>query len=98
MQVKFEPAAEADLAEAREWYGRQRPGLDVALMRRVEEALQRIVSAPHSYPLAYGRFRRTVVRQFPLAIFYQSTADEIRVFAVYHSRRDRSKLRSRFRL
>jgi plasmid stabilization system protein ParE len=97
MQVKFEPAAEADLAEAREWYGSQRAGLDVALMRRVEETLQRIVSAPHSYPLGYRQFRRAVPRQFPLAIFYQSTKDEVRVFAVYHSRRDHRKLKSRFR-
>lgn len=95
MQVKFDPAAEADLAEAREWYGRQRPGLDVALMRRVDEALQRIVAAPYSYPLSYRQFRRAVLRQFPLAIFYEPIIDEIRVFAIYHSRRDRRKLKSR---
>ena len=97
MQVKFEPDAEIDLAEARVWYGRQRLGLDVELMLRVDEAVQRIANAPYSYPVAYRQLRRAMVRQFPLAIFYDPGADEIRVFAVYHARRDRRKLKSRFR-
>ena len=97
MQVKFEPDAEIDLAEARVWYGRQRPGLDVDLMLRVDEALHRIVNAPFSYPLSYRQLRRAMVRQFPLAIFYEPGVDEIRVFAVYHARRDRKKLRLRFK-
>ena len=97
MQIRFEPDAEADLAEARLWYGRQRAGLDTALMARVDEALLRIVDAPYLYPIGYRQFRRAVLHQFPLAIFYEVVPDEIRVFAVYHSRRDRRRLKSRIR-
>lgn len=79
MQVIFESEAEADLAEARGWYGAQRDGLDVALMLRVDETLLRIVNAPYSYPTAYRRFRRAPLRQFPIAIFYELIHDEIRV-------------------
>src|SRR5262245_28870738 len=97
MQIRFEPEAEADLAEARAWYGGQRAGLDVELMLRVDEALQRVRNAPYMYPITYRQLRKVMLRQFPLTIFYRLTTNEIRVFAVYHSSRDSKKLRSRFR-
>jgi plasmid stabilization system protein ParE len=97
MQIRFEPEAEADLAEARAWYDQQRAGLDVALMLRLDETLLRIVDAPYLYPIVYRQLRRAVLRQFPLAIFYDVVQNEIRVFAVYHSRRDQKRLRSRLR-
>ena len=96
MQIRFQPDAEAELAEARVWYALQREGLDAALMQRIDETLQRIVDAPYAYPIAYRQLRRAVVRQFPFAIFYEPMINEIRVFAVYHSRRDPERLRSRF--
>lgn len=95
MQVRFQPGAEADLAKARVWYALQREGLDDALTQRVDEALQRIVRSPYAYPVVYRHLRRAVLRQFPFAIFYEPTQDEILVFAVYHSSRDPKKLRSR---
>ena len=97
MQIVFEPDAEADLAEARVWYGQQRAGLDVALMLRVDETLTRIVDSPYLYPMVHRQLRRAVLRQFPLAIFYEVLDEEIRVFAVYHSRRHRKRLNSRIR-
>ena len=95
MQIHFQPEAEAELAEARVWYAQQREGLDDALIQRVEEALQRIVDAPYAYQVEYRQLRRAVLHQFPFAIFYLPTNQEIRVFAVYHSSRDPKKLRSR---
>ena len=97
MQVRFQPEAEAELAAARVWYALQREGLDDELTQRVEETLQRIVNAPYAYPVVYRQLRRAVLRQFPLAIFYEPTDDEIHVFAVYHSSRDQKKLRLRVR-
>ena len=71
MQIRFQPEAEAELAEARLWYALQREGLDDALMRRVDEALQRIVNAPYTYRVVYRQLRRAVLHQFPFAIFYR---------------------------
>ena len=51
MQIRFLPGADTDLAEARVWYGLQRDGLDVKLMRRIDETLQRISDAPRRFPL-----------------------------------------------
>ena len=96
MQIRFQSEAETELAEARLWYSLQREGLDAALMKRVDQTLSAIVARPHSFPIVYRNLRRAVLRQFPFAIFYESTEDEIIVFAVYHSRRDFERLLSRF--
>jgi plasmid stabilization system protein ParE len=95
MQIRFQPEAEAELAEARLWYALQREGLDDELMQRVDETLDRIIDSPYAYPVVYRQLRRAVVHQFPFAIFYRRIDDEIRVFAIYHSSRDPKRLRSR---
>ena len=95
MQIRFQPEAEAELAEARLWYALQREGLDDELMQRVDEALQRIVDSPYAYQVVYRKLRRAVLQQFPIAIFYFPVDDEIWVFGIYHSSRDPQKLRWR---
>src|SRR2546423_12771839 len=47
--------------------------------------LSRIVRNPHLYPIVYRTLRRVVGRRFPFAVFYEVTADEIQVIAVFHS-------------
>ena len=95
MHIRVLPEADAELAEARVWYRHQRDGLDVELIQRIDEALQRISDAPRRFPYVYRRLRRAIVRQFPFAIFYELTEDEIVVFAVFHSRRNPKRLTSR---
>ncbi len=95
MIVRFTPEADAELAEARQWYAHQREDLDLEFMQIVDEALSRIVSNPNLYPIVYLTLRRAVVRRFPFAIFYEVAADEIQVVAVFHSRRDPKSWKSR---
>lgn len=47
MQIRFLPEADSELAEARVWYAFQRNGLDVELMQRIDETLERIRDAPN---------------------------------------------------
>ena len=96
MQSRFQPEAEAELAEARLWYSFQREGLELAFMQRIDQTLGAIIAAPRLYPIVYRSLRRAVLRQFPFAIFYESNESEIVVFAVYHSNRDPERLISRF--
>jgi plasmid stabilization system protein ParE len=95
MQIRFLPEANAELAEARVWYGLQREGLDVALMQRVDETLSRVTDNPNAFPITYRRLRRAIVKQFPFAGFFEVATDEIVVFAVFHSRRNPKQLTSR---
>jgi plasmid stabilization system protein ParE len=57
-------------------------------MKRIDDALSRIIRNPELYPVVYRTLRRAVVRRFPFAVFYEVTADEIQVVAIFHSRRD----------
>ena len=97
MQIRFLPEAEAELAEARLWYALQREGLDVSLTQRIDETLQRISDAPGRFPVVYRQLRRAIVKQFPFAVFYEATDNEILVFAVFHSRRDPKQLTLRLK-
>jgi len=97
MVIRFTPDADAELAEARQWYAHQRADLDIEFMERIDDALSRIIRNPQSYPIVYRTLRRAVVRRFPFAVFYDVTADEIHVIAVFHSRRDPEIWKSRVR-
>src|ERR671918_647818 len=88
MIIRFTPEADGGLAEACQWYARQRANLDIEFMERIDKALSRIFRSPQSYPIVYRTLRRAVVRRFPFAIFYEVIADELRVVAVFHSRRN----------
>jgi plasmid stabilization system protein ParE len=88
MIIRFTPEADVELSEARQWYAHQRADLDIEFMEGIDGALSRIVNNPHLYPVVYRTLRRAVVRRFPFAVFYEVTADEIYVIAVFHSRRD----------
>jgi len=97
MIIRFTPEADTELAEARIWYARQHEDLDLEFMQSIDDALSRIVAHPNLYPVVYRTLRRSVVRRFPFAIFYDVAADEIQVIAVFHSRRDPERWMSRVR-
>ena len=97
MIIRFTPEADGELTEARQWYAHQRENLDIELTEEIDEALSRIVRHPHLYPIVHRTLRRAVVRRFPFAIFYEVVADEIQIIAVFHSRRDPERWKSRGR-
>lgn len=95
MIFRFTPEAEAELTDARRWYAHQRKDLDLEFMQCVDDTLRLIVDNPHMFPVIYRNLRRAVVRRFPFAVFYEVTVTEIQVVAVFHSRRDPERLKSR---
>ena len=64
------PEAEQDLAEAFEWYERQRPGLGDELLLRVEAATESICHDPRLCGCIHRDVRRKLVRRFPYGVFY----------------------------
>src|SRR5260370_1324987 len=60
MIIRFHADADAELAEAREWYAHQREDLDIECMQCIDEALSRIVLGPHLYPMDLLNLRKTV--------------------------------------
>ena len=95
MLIRFTPDADAELAEARQWYAHQRADLDLDFMECIDDALMRIVRNPNLYPIVYRTLRRAVVRHFPFAVCYEVSDSEIQIVAVFHSRRDPESWQSR---
>jgi len=44
MIIRFTPEADAELAEARQWYARQRENLDIEFMQRIDEASHELLA------------------------------------------------------
>ena len=86
--VLIRPAAEADLAAARDWYEQRRAGLGVAFLDEVAHALQSLAQDPERQCLYYRNFRRLILRRFPYKLFYQVIGSRIVVFRVLHAKQD----------
>lgn len=86
--VKLLAIAEADMAEAKEWYRRCHPYLEADLILCVEETLARIARFPRAFPRLNEEFRQAFVHRFPYRIVFGMVADLIVVIAILHTSRD----------
>jgi plasmid stabilization system protein ParE len=89
------PEAEAEIAEAKDWYDEKRRGLGDDFLECVDATLERIRRNPESYAVIYKTLRRAMVRRYPYGIFYKITDTQIVVVGVIHARRRSSVWKSR---
>ena len=89
------PEAEADLANARDWYERQRAGLGAEFLLCVEEVLERIGRTPEMYMMVHHDVRRALTRRFPYAVYYRIAGNDVVVLGILHTRRDPREWQSR---
>jgi plasmid stabilization system protein ParE len=82
------PAAEADIAEAALWYEARSMGLGAEFLRAVDVCFEEIRRSPERFPQIYKGSRRALLRRFPYAAYFVSTATSIRVVACMHVKRD----------
>jgi plasmid stabilization system protein ParE len=87
--------AEKDIAEAAEWYERQRPGLSLQFRAALDSTFAAIEQNPLLYAEVYRGFRRGLVRHFPYGVFYLTRAESVVVVAVFHCARDPKLWRAR---
>jgi plasmid stabilization system protein ParE len=88
MNVVIRPAAEAEIAEAYDYYEAVSEGLGAAFLLAVEACLDGIERSPEMYAVIYKDARRGLMRRFPYGIFYLIEQEEIVVLACFHARRD----------
>jgi len=81
------PHAEADVAEAFDWYERRSPGLGMEFLRAVDVTFAIIVRTPHLFPQVEKTVRRALLRRFPYSVFFVAQPDSISVLAVMHAHR-----------
>ena len=87
-KLVFWPEAEAELAEAVDWYETRGKGLGADFMRAVDAALAAIQRNPNQYQIIKGRIRRAVLRRFPYSLIYVASEHEVTVLACFHGRRN----------
>jgi plasmid stabilization system protein ParE len=81
------PAAEDDLAEARDWYDAQQDGLGIEFLAAIEDVFDRIQATPELYAREYKGIRRTVTKRFPYVVYYRLLVESVEVLAVLHGSR-----------
>ena len=57
--------------------------------------MESIRRQPDMFPLVHEGYRRSVIRRFPYAVFYEHAETMVTVFWVFHTSRDPDKWRQR---
>jgi toxin ParE1/3/4 len=70
MNLVIRPEAEAEIAEAYDYYEAVSEGLGSAFLLAVEACLDSIQRSPEMYAAFYKDIRRGLLRRFPYGIFY----------------------------
>lgn len=90
MRARYSAAAEAELAEAVDWYAASDDG--ERLVDRFLGEVARVESLartrPRAWPEVEPGVRRIVLDRFPFSLIYRVMLDELQILAVaHHSRR-----------
>jgi plasmid stabilization system protein ParE len=89
------PEAEAELAEAFDWYERRVPGLGADLLVAIDTAIDSILSNPLQHPTIHRSVRRALTRRFPYQVLFVVEADVVVVIAIFHGARDPKRWQDR---
>ena len=87
--------AEADIAEAYQYYENCREGLGTEFIACIDEAISRIQNNPKQFRTVLDAVRRALVRKFTYGVYYTISENNIIVLAVVHARRNPKHWRSR---
>jgi plasmid stabilization system protein ParE len=89
--------AEQDLADAGDWYARDRPGREAKFLARVNDCFATICRIPRAGRPVGVRHRQAVVQHFRYVVVYRYDAatDTVTVVAVFHTSRDPQDLLDR---
>ncbi len=90
LRLIIRPEAEAELAEAFDWYERRVPGLGADFLAAVDAALDAVLSHPLQHPVVYRTVHRALTRRFPYQVLFVVEEDTVVIVAVFHGARDPS--------
>jgi len=87
--------AEADIAEAYQYYEDCRPNLGSTFLICIDETISRIERNPRQNRVIGKDIRRALVKRFTYGVFYTLNRHEIIILAVAHARRNPTHWQSR---
>lgn len=73
----------------------RRVGLGEEFLSSVDACLERIRRWPGACAVVHEGYRRSLIRRFPYAVFYDQAEATVMVYAVFHTSRDPDKWRQR---
>ena len=89
--------AEADIADATDWYEEQRNGLGSRFLEDVRSIIELIASNPLQYAMRYRDARRALLHRFPYALIFRVADSEVRLVGCFHTSRDPRRWQARVR-
>ncbi|MGC9951443.1 MAG: type II toxin-antitoxin system RelE/ParE family toxin [Bryobacteraceae bacterium] len=89
VELVLAPEAELDISEGR------RGGRGEEFLSSVDACLESIRRGPEMYPVVHEGYRRSLIRRFPYAVFYERSEATVTIYAVFHTSRDPDKWRQR---
>jgi plasmid stabilization system protein ParE len=89
------PEAEAEMAEAFDWYEDRVPGLGSEFLLCVDAVFSAILRSPQQYPRVNRVARRVLVRRFPYEIFFVEDDERVAVLSVFHAKRNPKRWQER---
>ncbi len=85
--AEFAPAAEDEIGDAYLWYRERNPLAADAFRSEVFDAVDRIATAPLTWPADDEGNRKYILRRFPYSVFYDVVGSVVTILAVAHHRR-----------
>jgi plasmid stabilization system protein ParE len=89
------PEAEAEIAEAFDWYENRVPGLGSDFLLCVDAVFSAILRSPQQFPQVHKIVRRALTRRFPYEVFFVEDNERIVVLSVFHAKRNPKRWRKR---
>jgi plasmid stabilization system protein ParE len=86
-ELIIRPEAEADLAEAFDWYDERRAGLGDEFLAEVDAVFEKVIEHPLRFAVLYRDVRRALVRRFPYKVFFCIGDNKAVVIGVIHAKR-----------
>jgi toxin ParE1/3/4 len=85
-ELIIRPAAEAEMADAFDWYEKYVSGLGSEFLLAADAVFQGIARHPAQYPLIHKTVRRAILRRFPYEVFFVAETNRVVVLAVFHAK------------
>ena len=89
------PEAEAEIAEAFDWYEERVIGLGEAFLLCLDAAFSAMMRNPLQFPRVHSGVRCVLMRRFPYEVFFVDNAEQIAVLSVFHAKRNPQRWRER---
>ena len=95
LKIHVTPLAEAEIADAHDWYETRKAGLGAQFRKELRHYLERVVHNPHHFRRINESLRCASLKGFPYGILFRVQDDTVFVVGCFHFSRDPAKRRNR---